>query len=381
MLQQVDRTYVLLRGRKLSYFGGCDYFRLASHPAVHKALHDGLNQFGLNVAASRLTTGNHELYEKLERQLADFFAAQSAVLLSSGYVANLAAAQALAGDFSHVLIDDRAHGSLLDAARFFACPIVRFKHRDPADLQRVMTRLGRTVRPILLTEGMFSHDGEIAPLREYLQRLPTDGIILLDDSHGGGVLGKTGKGTLEQIGVSRQRIIQTITLSKAFGVYGGAILGTRALRSKVIQNSGLFVGNTPLPLPLANAALVALQVLKSDASLRQRLLRATNESKTTLRRVDFPVAETPSPIIAVLPRNERDAEALKKNLLAAKIHPPFIKYPGSPPNGYFRFALSSEHTRSQLDALLDVLVRFTSINKPICVPLKRVPNETVWCFR
>src|SRR6185369_4823516 len=129
-----------------------------------------------------------------------------------------------------------------------------------------------------------------------------------------------------------------------------------------IQNSGLFVGNTPLPLPLANAALVALQVLKSDASLRQRLLRATNESKTTLRRVDFPVAETPSPIIAVLPRNERDAEALKKNLLAAKIHPPFIKYPGSPPNGYFRFALSSEHTRSQLDALLDVLVRFTSIN-------------------
>jgi len=164
--------------------------------------------------------------------------------------------------------------------------------------------------------------------------------------------------TLEQIGVSRQRIIQTITLSKAFGVYGGAILGTRALRNKVIENSGLFVGNTPLPLPLANAALVAVQLLKSDASLRQRLLRAANESKAALRGVGFPVADTPSPIVAVLPRNESEVATLKKKLLAAKIHPPFIKYPGSPPNGYFRFAISSEHTREQLHNVTSVLVDF-----------------------
>src|SRR5262245_40020575 len=154
-LQQVDRTFVLSRGRKLSYFGGCDYFRLSSHPAVRKAVQDGLKQFGLNVAASRLTTGNHELYEKLERQIADFFGAETAVLVSSGYVANVAAAQALAGNFSHLLIDERAHGSLLDAASFFDCPIVRFKHRDPVHLERTLARLGRTVRPLLLTEGMF----------------------------------------------------------------------------------------------------------------------------------------------------------------------------------------------------------------------------------
>ena len=331
---------------------------------MRKAVQDGLKEFGLNVAASRLTTGNHELYERLERQLAEFFEAETAVLVSSGYITNLAAAQALADNFSHLLLDERAHGSLLDAARFFDCPIVRFKHRDPVRLARTLTRLGRTVRPILLTEGMFSHDGELAPLREYLGCLPREGIILLDDAHGGGVLGNTGKGTLEELGVSRNRVVQTVTLSKAFGVYGGAILGTRALRNKIIERSGLFVGNTPLPLPLANAASVAVQVLKRDGSLRQRLREATSYCKASLRQAGFPVPETPCPIIAVLPRSEGESAALRERLLAAKIHPPFIKYPGSPPNGYFRFALSSEHSREQLERLVKVLVEFWQQRQP-----------------
>src|SRR6185503_6182981 len=127
-LQQVERTFVLRQGRKLSYFGGCDYFRLSSHPAVLKALRTGLEQFGLTVAASRKTTGNHSLYEKLESALATFFGVDAAVLVSNGYVANLVATQALEGEFTHALIDERAHGSLLDAAGLLGCPIRRFKH-------------------------------------------------------------------------------------------------------------------------------------------------------------------------------------------------------------------------------------------------------------
>src|SRR5947207_335746 len=111
-LQQVDRTYVRFRGRKLSYFSGCDYFRLASHPKVIAALKGGLQKYGLNVAASRLTSGNHILYQKLERRLASFFRAPSTVVVSNGYTTNLVVAQALAGNFSHVLIDEGAHPSL-----------------------------------------------------------------------------------------------------------------------------------------------------------------------------------------------------------------------------------------------------------------------------
>ena len=135
-LQQTDRTYFFFRGRKLSYFGGCDYFRLTSHPAVLRAVRDGLNQFGLNVAASRKTTGNHRLYEELERKLARLFTAERAVFVSNGYLTNLVVAQALAGEFTHALVDARAHASLQDAAALLGCPVIRFAHRDPADCAR-----------------------------------------------------------------------------------------------------------------------------------------------------------------------------------------------------------------------------------------------------
>src|SRR6266540_5120716 len=157
-LQQMDRTFVRYRGRKLSYFGGCDYFRLSSHPAVVAALCAGLKANGLNVAASRNTTGNHVLYEKLEELLADFFAVPDAVLLSNGYATNIVVAQTMAGSFSHVLIDERAHASLRDAVTFFERPVIRFFHRDPESVARVVQRIGLKSRPVLLTDGMFSHD-------------------------------------------------------------------------------------------------------------------------------------------------------------------------------------------------------------------------------
>ena len=353
-LQQIDRTYVRWGKKKLSYFGGCDYFRLASHPLVLKAVQDGLSRFGLTVAASRSTTGNHELYTLLEARLAKFFAARSAVLLSSGYLTNLAVAQALAGSCSHALIDERAHSSLVDAAQLLDCHIIRFKHRDAEDVARVLDRIGRGTKPIQLTDGMFSHDGSIAPLEEYLQILPRDGLVLLDDAHGAGVLGETGTGTIEHAGLGRRQIIQTIALSKAFGVYGGAVLCSEDLRDAIQAQSRLFSGNTPLPLPLACAALKALQILGSAPALRARLLRTIVCAKTALRAMGYSTANTPCPIIPLIPSRPGEVPRLKRKFIANGVFPSFVKYPGGPTDGYFRFALSSEHTPAQLDALLKV---------------------------
>src|SRR5690349_5624765 len=141
-LQQIPPAYVRWRGRKFSYFAGCDYFRLSSHPRVLAAFKSGLGRYGLNVAASRLTTGNHIVYQNLEHRLAGFFAAESALLVSSGYLTNLAVAQALAGSFSHALIDEDSHPSLTDAVRFLECPVLKFKHRDAEDLARTAHRCG-----------------------------------------------------------------------------------------------------------------------------------------------------------------------------------------------------------------------------------------------
>jgi 7-keto-8-aminopelargonate synthetase-like enzyme len=246
------------------------------------------------------------------------------------------------------LIDARAHASLRDAARFFRCPIVEFKHRDPSDLAR---RLSGKSKPLLLTDGVFSHDGEIAPLREYLKALPRPGMILLDDAHSAGVLGAGGRGTPEYAGAPRRRIIQTVTLSKAFGVYGGAILCQRSMREKIVAGSRMFAGTTPLPLPLANAALTSIGLLRRDQSLRNRLSHNVNHVKSALRAEGMSVPETPAPIIAVIPRNPPQAQALRKRLLSHNVFPSFIRYPGGPEDGYFRFVISSEHSREQLDDL------------------------------
>lgn len=355
-LQQIDRTYVRVGKRQLSYFAGCDYFRLASHPKVLRALNEGVKKYGLNVAASRMTTGNHELYGKLEKSLTQFFGSESAVLVSNGYVTNLIVAQALAGNFSHVLIDEKAHPSLLDAAQFFDCPILKFKHRDVEDLARVISRIGKDTKPILLADGMFSHDGSLTPLKSYLKILPRNSVLLVDDAHGAGTLGKTGKGTVEIENIPRNRVIQTITLSKAFGVYGGAILGSRDLREKILARSRMFGGSTPLPLPLANAALIAIQVLRADKTLRQRFVQNVSYVKGELHKAGLEISGPPSPLVAIFPKSDREADALKSKCVANGVFPSFIKYHGGPKNGYFRFAISSEHTQKQLDALLKALI-------------------------
>jgi len=351
-------VFILHRGRKLIYFGGCDYFRMASHTKVLRALHDGVKKYGLNVAASRSTTGNHTLFAQLENELAKFFGVERAALLSNGYATNLAFAQTFAGEFTHALIDERSHGSPRDAAQLLRCPVLTFAHRDTKDFRRVLKSRGRSARPLVLTDGMFSHDGSIAPLREYLDALPRRAMLLVDDAHGAGTLGKTGKGTPEVCAVRDARLVQTISLSKAFGIYGGAVLGSAKVIEAIQERSRIFNGNTPMPLPLANAALMSLRILKRESTLRARLNANTARIKTALRAAGCSVPEIPSPIVAVVPRSSAHAAQLSRELLRSKIFPSLIRYANGPRTGYFRFAISSEHSPAQLDRLTEVLVGF-----------------------
>ena len=359
-LQFVGLNQVRLRRRILTYFSGCDYFRLARDPRVAQAARAALRRHGLNVAASRRTTGNHRIYALLEAALTDFFEAEAALLLPDGYFAPLAVAQALAGEYTHVLVDELAHGALQDAAQMLAGTVTSFKHRDAGALARLAAKCGKDSRPIVLTDGMFSHDGSVAPLRGYLKILPARGLLVVDDAHGVGVLGATGQGTLEHAGVSRQRIVQCATLSKAFGAYGGVVLGSGALREKILEHSRLFAGTTPLPPPLAGAALTALRILRREPRRRTRLHQNALRVRARLRAAGWDIPEMPGPIVRLPPLEETQVGALKSRLLAAGIYPPFLKYGNSSASGYFRFVISSEHTRAQLDKLINLLAAFKS---------------------
>ncbi len=354
-LQQVDRTYVLWRGRKLSYFSGCDYFRVSAQPKVHQALKDGLSRFGLNVAASRLTTGNHVLYGRLEARLRSFFKAESALLVSTGYISNLAVAQGLSGQFSHALIDKAAHTSLQDAAKLLECPVLDFAHSSVADLSSAIERCGPSAKLIVLTDGCFARDGSVAPLKAYKDKLPKDALLLVDDAHGAGVLGAHGRGSLEQTNTGRSRVIQTITLSKGFGTYGGVILSSKTIRQRILEHSHLFIGSTPLPLPLVNAGLAAVGLLAADRSFRARLTTNMDQVYKSLASAGLCIPRNPGPIVALQTSNPRNAAKLQRVLLAHRIFPPVVRYPGGPAAGYFRFVISSAHTRVQLQNLVSAL--------------------------
>jgi 8-amino-7-oxononanoate synthase len=364
-LEFVGENEVRVRGRRFVYFSGCDYFRLARHPRLAAAAVAALKKNGLNVAASRRTTGNHKIYAQLEGELGGFFGAETAVLLPDGYFAPLAVAQALAGEFTHAFVDKLAHGALLDAARMLGCPLKPFKHRDSGSLKALIARAGREARPLVLTDGMFAHDGSTAPLREYLNFLPPAGWILVDDAHGVGVLGANGRGTLEFERVSRGRIIQCATLSKAFGAYGGVVLASHVLRERILTRSRAFIGSTPLPPPMAGAALAALKILRTGELRRKRLFQNLAYTRAKLREAGWEIAETPGPIIRLPAMDESRAAKLRARLLEAGIYPPFLKYSKASAAGIFRFVIASEHSRAQLDRVIAVLAGFQNGASPL----------------
>lgn len=339
---------MLWRGRKLIYFGGCDYLRLSSHPNVIRAAQEGIEKFGLNVAASRRTTGNHKLYEQLETEIRKFFGAQSALLTSGGYLTNIVAAQGLKGRFQHAFIDERAHSSLQDALKFLGCGHSSFRHRDSDDFKEKLHAFRNRKPIVVMTDGIFANDGSIAPLAKYKKLLGASGVLWIDDAHAAGIMGEQGRGSLEVAGLSRENVIQTITLSKAFGTFGGAILCEEEMGDAIVRESGMLAGNTPAPLPLANASLAALALVKARPEMRVALWRNVRGLRKALGQCPDSIA----PIVAVVTANPAK---LKRDLLEEGIHPPLIHYAGGPPGGYFRFAISSEHTKSQINHLAQVL--------------------------
>lgn len=336
------------RGRKLLYFGGCDYLRLSFHPALRRAFKSATERHGLTVAASRRTTGNHLLFEQVEDAARRFFSTERALFVANGYLTNMVAAQGLKGVFDRVFIDARAHSSLRDAAGFLGCAHIEFTHRDPTDLREKI----RAARPpgsiAVMTDGVFAQDGAVAPLAAYREVCGSKATLWVDDAHAGGVLGKQGKGSVEWAGIDRRNVIQTVTFSKAFGAFGGAILCEKAVASRVVSQSSALAGSTPLPLPLVAAVLAALKIHRNEPRHRERLWRNIEIFWNEIGRKP----EVCVPIISLTARN---SAALVRRLLKAGIHPCFIEYGGGPFSPYFRFAISGAHTEEQIKRLARTL--------------------------
>ncbi len=357
-LRFVDRTKVLYEGKPYLFFGGTDYHRLASHPDVLRALREVADSDGLSCAGSRTTTGNHSLLTELERRLAAFLGAGEVALCSSGYLSNAVALEAVAEEFQHFFIDGGAHSSLATpVGRLPQEAVVAFQHADPKDLERELKRrLQPGEKPLVLTDGVVPVDGELPPLEAYWQTVRDfGGALLVDDAHGIAVIGPSGKGSPGEAGLPVESFIQTGTLSKGLGTFGGLVAGPAGLVGKIIEKSQAFVGATPIPPPIAAAAIRSIEILQGNPGLIAGLRERTLRLRERVRAMGFHVPSSPAPILSITHHDVGKNLRLRSFLLERGIYPTFTQYPGSPPGGHFRFAVSSIHTDEDIDLLLETI--------------------------
>ena len=354
-------TSVVVAGRSLLSFAGCNYLGLAQHPRVIAALSEGLARYGISCGASRETTGNTWAHEELERDAARYLGCERALLAPDGYLANLVAAQALAPDHDLALVDERSHASLRDALAASSWSVVEYEHASAESAAHELSRGRRSdARVALFTDGVFPAHGSIAPLRELLALLPADRCTLvIDDCHATGVLGARGRGTCEHFGASDPRVVITTTLSKAFGCFGGLIAGSSARVRALRERSRAYVCSTPIPPALARAGSAAIAELDSDPSRLSRLRANIAELRSRFAELGLRSPELDLPVFPFTLDSIERMQRVHADLIESGILAPYIRYPDGMDDrrGYFRVALSAEHTRADIDRLASALGR------------------------
>ncbi|MBU6413001.1 MAG: pyridoxal phosphate-dependent aminotransferase family protein [Planctomycetes bacterium] len=343
--------------RRVLNFAGCNYLGLAHEPRVHAAAIRGMGRYGLTTTASRETTGNTDAHTGLERELAEFLGMDSAILTTEGYTANMALCEALGQSHKVALIDEKSHRSVGHAAEASGMRVMRYRHRDAAHAAELARTAAREVGAdgvVILTDGVFTADGVIAPLRELVKALPGAGsVLVVDDCHGFCVLGQSGRGTCDHLGVRDPRIVITTTLGKGLGCYGGVIAGAKEVIDRVQQGARIYRGTTPCPPPLIEAAREAVRVLIERPQLSKKLLEQAAYLRKGLTRCGVKLNDAPTPILAFVLDSETQMDEVSAGLLQRGVFAPVIEYPGGPAQRYFRITLTAEHTREHLDQLIE----------------------------
>lgn len=330
---------------------GCDYLGLADDAVIREAWLKASANGPLQTGASRATTGDHPLYRRAEKTIADFLNEPAAVLTATGYLASLAVAQGLRDQATHVVVDASAHNCVQDGARLSGLPILSFASGDARALRSVLSNLPPSARPLVATDGVYGIRGGMAPLKDYLEAVPASGWLWVDDAHGLGSVGPTGRGSPEFFSLRDSRLIRSVTFSKALGVAGGAVIGDASLMEHVRTRAGAYLGSSAPPLAIAAAiAAAVVRVDKLPGRVRRLQELARRFSNALPSRPEI-LNDSRTPVTAIHPRDAAQAQRLTEALTQAGFVPPWIRYPGGPGGGFFRIALKATHSRSQMDRL------------------------------
>ncbi|MBU6421228.1 MAG: 8-amino-7-oxononanoate synthase [Gammaproteobacteria bacterium] len=349
---------ITVNGQRLLNFSSNDYLGLAAHPALATAARRALDEYGTGSGAAHLVTGHTRAHHALEAELAEFVQRPQALLFSSGYLANLGIAGALAGRGDRVLEDRLNHASLLDAGLLCGARFSRYAHADAKALAARLQQTGK--RKLAMTDGVFSMDGDLAPLPDMARVSAAAGAMLVvDDAHGFGVLGEHGRGTLEHFRLGLEEVpVLMATLGKALGSFGAFVAGSEALIETLIQKARTYIYTTAPPAAWAAATRAALKLLREESWRRGKLHVLIARLRAGAAQLDLPILESRTAIQPLMIGDAARALAVSKDLEARGILAVAIRPPTVPAGrARLRLTLTAAHSEAQVDQLLDALAR------------------------
>jgi glycine C-acetyltransferase len=360
-------AWLQVDGKKVLNFCSNNYLGLANHPKIVAAAKKAADEMGVGPAAVRTIAGTTSLHLELEKRLAAFKGVEAAITFQSGFTANLATIPALVGKEDVIFSDRLNHASIIDGCRLSAGKIIPYEHCDVASLESVIKEnLSQYRRAIIITDGVFSMDGDVAPLDKiYAVANKYDILLMVDDAHGEGVLGKGGRGIVDAFGLHGKVDVEVGTLSKAFGVVGGVVAGSKVIIEWLSQRGRPFLFSSAVTAPDAAACIAALDLLEGSTELVDRLWENARYFKAEMKTLGFNTGLSTTPITPVMLGEAPLAQQFSRELFEAGVFAMALGFPTVPQGkARIRVMISAAHSRDDLDKGLQA---FASVGKKLGV--------------
>jgi glycine C-acetyltransferase len=347
-------------GREVINLASNNYLGLTNHPKLVDAALDATRRLGVGSGAVRTISGTMAIHMELERRIAEFKHVEACVVFQSGFTANAGAVSAILGPEDHIISDELNHASIIDGCRLSRAKIHVFPHREAAAADAKLAALaGEPGRKLLITDGVFSMDGDIAPLPALVEVAEKHGaIMMIDDAHSSGVLGRNGRGTVDHFGLHGRVHIQVGTLSKAIGALGGYVCGSRDFIDYLYQRARPFLFSTSHPPAVAASCIAAFELLEQEPERIENLWSNTRYFKEALKAAGFDTGVSETPITPIMIGDAAKAHAYSRAIFEEGVFATGIGFPTVPRGkARVRTIVTATHTREQLDRAVDILVR------------------------
>ncbi|GAB4473594.1 MAG: glycine C-acetyltransferase [Anaerolineae bacterium] len=346
--------WVIIEGRRVLNMCANNYLGLANHPRIRAAAQEAIDRYGVGPGAVRTIAGTMSLHVALEERLAAFKGVEAAITFQSGFNANLATIPALVGRDDVIFSDRLNHASIIDGCRLSRAEIVAYEHNDPEDLRRKIKETDFTGRALIVTDGVFSMDGDIAPLPALYEIAQEYGFLLMvDDAHGEGVLGRGGRGIVDHFGLHGKVDIEVGTMSKAFGVVGGIVAGKKVIIDWLRQRGRPFLFSSAMTVPDVAACLAAVDLLEESTEQVDRLWANADYFKAGMKALGFDIGQSQTPIVPVMLGEAPLAQQFSRRLFEEGVFAMAIGFP-TVPRGKARIRVmnTAAHTQEDLDFAL-----------------------------